>query len=291
MFDVVCSGNLNLDVIFRTSRMPKQYEKYEAKDVFVELGGSAGNTACWLAKLGAKVGFLGSVGNDFVGDNQIKQLKSFGVNTRGITRSEKLSGVATIFSIKKKKRFVKHIGANRDKKLNKSYLLKAKHVHLSSNPKPYLEKVVDFCKKNKISVSLDPGSMNPSMKLINKLDIFYCNHHEMNRITGCKKLETGMKKLRPGILIVGLNNGDCILKTEDELIEIPALGVKAVDLVGAGDAFVAGFLYGYLNGYPLKKAVMFGIACTAVCIQSVGARTNIPSKQEIETFALRKGYF
>jgi sugar/nucleoside kinase (ribokinase family) len=75
------------------------------------------------------------------------------------------------------------------------------------------------------------------------------------------------------------------------LIEIPKIPVNPVDLVGAGDAFVGGFLYGYLNEYSLKKAGMLGITCSAICIQSIGARTGIPSKEEIETFAVRKKYF
>ena len=132
--------------------------------------------------------------------------------------------------------------------------------------------------------------MKPSMKLINKLNIFYCNNKELNKVTGCKKVETGVNKIKPEVLLVGLPN-HVLIKTEKELIKIPKITVNVVDLVGAGDSFVAGFLYGYLNGYSLKKAGMLGVTCSALCIQSIGARTDIPSKEEIETFAIRKKYF
>lgn len=291
MFDVICSGNLNLDIIFRTNRMPKQYEKYEAKEAFVQLGGSAGNTACWLARLGSKVGFLGCVGNDFSGDDQIENLKSFGVNTWGISRSDKITGIATVFSIKTKKRFVKHAGANSDKKLDERYLKKTRHVHLTSNSKEYIRKVIGFCKKNNISISFDPGSMKPTMKMINQVDIFYANQKELNSLTGCKKLETGMKKLKPKILVVGLAGGGCVIKKGNEIIKIKPPGGEVVDLIGAGDSFMAGFIHAYLNDLSLEKCGRLGVICSSFCCQTIGPRNNIPSKEEIDAFAVRNKYF
>jgi sugar/nucleoside kinase (ribokinase family) len=291
MFDVVCSGNLNLDIIFRTSRMPKQYEKYEASEAYVQLGGSAGNTACWLANLGSKVGFIGCVGNDFPGDDQIDNLKSFGVDTTGISRNEKITGIATIFSVKNKKRFVKYTGANSEKQVDEKYLSKTRHVHLTSNPKEYLEKVIGFCKKDNITISFDPGSMRPTMKMINDVDIFYANHKEMNRLTRSKKLETGMRKLKPGILIVGLSGGGCMIKKRDEIVKVESLGVDPVDLIGAGDAFMAGFIHGYLKGYSLEKCGRLGVVCSSICCQTIGPRKGIPNKYEIDAFAVRNKYF
>ena len=291
MFDVICSGNLNLDIIFRTNRMPKQYEKHEVKEAFVQLGGSAGNSACWLANLGSKVGFLGCVGNDFSGDDQIDNLKSFGVDTKGISRSDKITGVATAFSIKNKKRFVKHAGANLDKKIDENYLKKTRHIHLTSNAKEYLTGVINFCKKNNISISFDSGSMKPSMKIINQVDIFYANEKELNSLTKCKKLETGMKKLKPKILVVGLSGGGCLIKKEEDIIKVESLGTNAVDLIGAGDAFMAGFIHGYLNNYSLEKCGRLGVVCSSMCCQTIGPRNKIPIKEEIDAFAVRKKYF
>ncbi len=58
------------------------------------------------------------------------------------------------------------------------------------------------------------------------------------------------------------------------------------DTTGAGDAFHAGFLYGFLTGEDLETSMKFGNAVAAIKCSALGARTALPSKSELETFLM-----
>jgi sugar/nucleoside kinase (ribokinase family) len=58
-----------------------------------------------------------------------------------------------------------------------------------------------------------------------------------------------------------------------EKIEYPATPVKkVVDTTGAGDAYCAGFLFGWANGHPLEECARYGTYCATRVIQQLGAR-------------------
>jgi sugar/nucleoside kinase (ribokinase family) len=56
-----------------------------------------------------------------------------------------------------------------------------------------------------------------------------------------------------------------------ERISVPAQVVQAVDTTAAGDLWAAGFLHGYINGWPLEKAAAFGAATSAEVVQVTGS--------------------
>ena len=64
VFDVVGFGALNLDKLYQVSRIAKAGEHMPILGVTESPGGSAANTIAGLAKLGARCGFIGAVGND-----------------------------------------------------------------------------------------------------------------------------------------------------------------------------------------------------------------------------------
>lgn len=51
---------------------------------------------------------------------------------------------------------------------------------------------------------------------------------------------------------------------------------------GAGDAFAAGFLYGQFRGWDFHSSAVAGNLLASYCVQKMGAREGIPSKQEFE---------
>jgi sugar/nucleoside kinase (ribokinase family) len=52
---------------------------------------------------------------------------------------------------------------------------------------------------------------------------------------------------------------------------VPACSVKAIDSTGAGDLWAAGFLYGWLKGWPLHSAAELGAKVAAAVVQVTGA--------------------
>src|SRR5262249_20250682 len=68
----------------------------------------------------------------------------------------------------------------------------------------------------------------------------------------------------------------------DEVVEIPGIDVRVVDVVGAGDAFTAGYLDALLHGASLTDALRRANACGAVAVSAVGDATGLPTRAELE---------
>ena len=85
------------------------------------------------------------------------------------------------------------------------------------------------------------------------------------------------KFLQHGAFCVVIKRGKegCLIKTTDEEIEIPAyLDTKVIDTTGAGDSFVAGFLYGLKNKWELKECARFGCAVASCIVEQMGANAE-----------------
>ncbi len=74
--------------------------------------------------------------------------------------------------------------------------------------------------------------------------------------------------------------------TKEGSYQSPAFPARVVDTTGAGDAFAAGFIYGFINNYPLEVCLKLGNFCGAYNVERVGAR-NFPSKSTIDEFLAR----
>ena len=69
-----------------------------------------------------------------------------------------------------------------------------------------------------------------------------------------------------------------------EIIEAPGFPVEIYNILGAGDAFGGGFLYGYVKGWSLYKSARLGNACGAIVVTKHGCANFMPTMPEIEKF-------
>lgn len=70
----------------------------------------------------------------------------------------------------------------------------------------------------------------------------------------------------------------------DDGIRGPGFPVDVYNVLGAGDAFMSGFLRGWLRGEPLERACAFANACGAFAVSRHGCAPAIPSWTELEGF-------
>lgn len=74
-----------------------------------------------------------------------------------------------------------------------------------------------------------------------------------------------------------------------EIIEAPGFPVEVTNILGAGDAFGAGFIYGYVNGWSWYKSARLGNACGAIVVTEHGCANFMPTMPEIEAFVAAYG--
>jgi len=97
-------------------------------------------------------------------------------------------------------------------------------------------------------------------------------------------------KLGPEILIVKRGSkGVAVHYRDGKELEVPGFPVEVLNVLGAGDAFASGFIYGYLQGWDIYKACRLGNACGAWVVQRPGCANDMPYLDEIMQFANSRG--
>jgi sugar/nucleoside kinase (ribokinase family) len=96
--------------------------------------------------------------------------------------------------------------------------------------------------------------------------------------------------LRNEVIIVETKRTQgCKVYLKDEIKTYPGFKVKCIDPTGAGDAFTAGFIYGYLNGWGLDKICGFANAMGAIATTEYGARGKLVTKEDVFAFLREQG--
>ena len=83
-------------------------------------------------------------------------------------------------------------------------------------------------------------------------------------------------------------DGASIFQPGKEEVKVPGFPVEVLNVLGAGDAFCAGFSFGLLRGWDLYKSVRMGNACGAIIVTREGCANFMPAYDEVMEFV--KGY-
>lgn len=74
-----------------------------------------------------------------------------------------------------------------------------------------------------------------------------------------------------------------------EMFDVPGYPVEICNILGAGDAFGSGFLYGYVNGWGWYKSARLGNACGAIVVTRHGCANFMPTMEEVTAFVEKRG--
>ncbi len=114
------------------------------------------------------------------------------------------------------------------------------------------------------------------LDLIKNVDLIFCNEKEAFALFKTKDIESSVQKFKElgKTTIMTASSKGAYIINKDEVIHIPALVSqdKVIDTTGSGDAFTAGFIYGYLKGKTLQESGEIGAKAAAYIIQQLGAR-------------------
>ena len=122
-------------------------------------------------------------------------------------------------------------------------------------------------------------------------DYYTPNHQEAQKITGQPTPEKALEALAPYLRAPLVKVGDrgCLVMEDGQITQVPTLPLEGpvVDTTGAGDAFIAGLMYGLYHDAPLTRCVALGNIMGGVCVQHVGCLTGRITAGELEAKAQR----
>lgn len=87
------------------------------------------------------------------------------------------------------------------------------------------------------------------------------------------------------------SKGSSVFLKNGEVMDVPGFPVEVVNVLGAGDAFASGFIFGYLNGWDWYKCCRMGNACGAILVTRHGCANFNPTYDEVMAFVESKGGF
>ena len=303
MLDIIGVGDTNVDVMIQVPHIPSHDEKVRGKLFGYFAGGITANFCSAAASFGAKVGAVCKIGQDDYGDLALKDLVMRGVDTSHMVIKP---DVETYFCMilldetgEKALTIVETSGfLPKYEEVNISYLKQAKRVHMTTLDMELTAGVAEALKgsETKLSLDIEPTAGSCSRGLWDRVlccvDIAFPNEAGLAALTGCGDIAAGAAQLLDrgvGTVVVTCGANGVQVFERDGCFHYPAFRVPVRDTTGAGDCFNAVFLTGVVNGWPLKRCAQYASAAAAIAIGNVGARTNLPTKTQVDEFLKERG--
>lgn len=314
MDKIIGMGNALVDVLVRIDddslleklHLPKGSMQLIQEDTLSEIrkytsgmkihrstGGSAGNTVCALAALGANPGFIGKVGQDETGTFFGDTLRQRGVNAL-LATCDLPSGIASTFiSTDGERTFGTYLGAAatlRAEDLSHKMFAGYNYLYIEGyllQDHDLMLRAVQLAKEEGLQVCLDMASYNVveaerdffDQLIVKYVDIVFANESEALAYTG-KTPHEALEEIasKCSIAVVKTGKEGSLVKKGTEVIQLLSCPVDNVlDTTGAGDFYAAGFMYGLTCGYSLEKCVQISTILATAVIQEVG--TTLPAKK------------
>jgi sugar/nucleoside kinase (ribokinase family) len=322
-FDLLVAGELNPDVLVSGPDVGPAFGQVEklVEGIRLTVGSSSAITACGAARLGLRVAFVGVVGRDLFGRSMLEALEERGVDVGACRVDPDLpTGATVILSRRSDRAILTALGtieALRGEDLDDALLARARHLHVGSvylqdRLRAELPSVFTRARRLGLTTSFDPnwdptGAWDGGLDaLLATADVVLPNREEARRMAGrdddlaaagvlhARGAAAGVLHARgaaaggtgAGPLVAVKLGADGGLATDGaRMIRVTAPAVPLVDTTGAGDAFDAGFLAGWLGGRDIAEALRLAVACGALSLRAVGGTEGQATLAEGEALA------
>jgi len=253
-------------------------------------GGSVANSIVGLSQLGNKVGFIGKVSDDNLGNKYEDGLKKENVQYFYSKKKESVpTGTCLILITPDSERtmgtFLGTAGKINENDIDINAVKKSEILFLEGylwdegEPKKAFEKAIN--NSNKVAMSLSDlfcvERHKPHfLELVkNKLDITFANEQEIMSLINVSKFDEVLNFAKEINKLIIITRGDkgAVAINKNEIIECSAKkNLQIKDLTGAGDLFAGGFLHGLINNKSIKQSLETGTEMSSKVIQIIGAR-------------------
>ncbi|MFL1381226.1 MULTISPECIES: carbohydrate kinase family protein [unclassified Nocardiopsis] len=306
---MVVIGDLMTDAVARAFH-PLARGSDTPASVVMYGGGSGANIASWLAVEGTETTFVGRRGSDITGRTREMELMGYGLDSRMVMDPEVATGTCVVMITHRGDRtMLSDPGANarlQPEDLPRDVFGPDGHLHVSgytlinADSRRAARVALRMARESGMSISVDGGSHAPLERAgaENFLDwtqgsrLLFANAAQAKVLTGRDDPEAAAKVLTawfPNVVLkLGEDGGLWASKTRDDVVRAPADQVEpSPGSVGAGDAFIAGFLPAWLAGRHPKEALARAHRLAGRALHQPGARPDLGDGQPVRRGAPR----
>lgn len=278
-------------------------DENQAHDIYLKMGpatemsgGSVANTLAGFANLGGSSAYIGKVRDDQLGEIFNHDMESLGVNIRlePATDGAPTARSHVLISEGGQRTMQTYLGACLGLSLAditgetvgspKALLLEGYVWDIEEGP-ALAKKAADIARQNGTAVALSLSDSYCVERHLdsfedfvqNDADIVVADEDEVYVLLGIDNIDAAVAKLAAYDVLFAVTRSEkgSVIVHGDVIVEQAAAGLKAeeiIDTTGAGDAYAAGFLYGWANDRTLSECAQYGTHCATKVIQQLGAR-------------------
>ncbi|RJP23304.1 MAG: carbohydrate kinase family protein [Candidatus Abyssobacteria bacterium SURF_5] len=292
--DVVGVGLAVVDLKATVTSIPKSEETVLVLDFHKHHGGPVANALVTLQRLGLKTSYMGKLGNDEYGNFIADGMKTEGIDTGSLCLAD---GESTPFSMV----LVDASTKARSIAFNPGCALTVSEEHIDPGTiksarllhadlfTPAVRAACEIAREAGIPISVDADGLYPGLEELLELATIFMPAREIGcELVGeedpCAAAEKLLKKYNLDLVVVTRGKKGSVTVTADETVEAPAFQVEAADTTGAGGVFQGAYLYGYLQGWPHRRAAQFANAAAAIMVSGMNGWGDIPTLGKVEKF-------
>ena len=295
-YDICVFGDCSIDMTY----FQKEDGTFKKEPDLVVPGGKGSNQAVSASRAGANVVIISKLGDDYLGEMIINNLKKNNVSTAGIDIVEGLKNDCCKIYIDyktKENEIARENGSINSFTVNmiekhKSILLSSKLIVAQMKmPKEVSVALINFCNANNLPIIVTPCraeklkiSEKGNSELLNKITYITANKKECEIMFETADIERCVKQF-PNKLIVTLGNQGLMYFNGNKIVKLDAIDVThVVDTTGAGDTFNGNFSTFIAQGMPFDKAVEKAQYASAIKITKKTAQQGMPYINDLNNF-------
>ncbi|HHX63885.1 MAG TPA: carbohydrate kinase family protein [Chloroflexi bacterium] len=302
---IVGVGIATVDVLARMFDMPTWEQGTRLSAFGIDGGGPVATALVAASRLGARVGYIGTAGNDRLGDLKMQTLRENNVDLSRMVIRDTPETQIVLVCVNEEDGERVFCGLRRfgdeqlqPDELDYEYITSAPYLHLDGgHPKATLQ-AAKWMREAGKTVVLDGSKTNRPVaphfhELIKYVDVLICGEGFAANLTGCKgdiwEVGEAVLELGPRIVVQTEGADGSYTSTADERIHVPSFEVSVVDTTGCGDVFHGAYIVGMLNGWNLTEIAQFSTAVSAIKCTKLGGRAGIPTFDEALAFLAERG--
>jgi 5-dehydro-2-deoxygluconokinase len=307
-FDVLCVGRSSIDLYAHEIGVPitavKSFDAY--------VGGCPTNVSVGTRRLGLKSALLTAVGEDQVGDFVLHFLNSEGVETRFIPRKPGRRTSAVLLTIQPPDKFP--LTFYRDNcadivlttaDVDAAPIDRSAFVFLSGtglSREPSRTATVHAAERGRAAGAQVVVDLDYRADQWSSVEAYSENIRELLMVatlavgteeeTTTAAAAAGLERAVATVMSTGVSalvlkrgaRGSTVFRREGSPVDVAPFPVDVLNVLGAGDAFASGLIYGLRQGWPLERAARMGNAVGAIVVTRHGCANFMPTLPEVDAF-------
>lgn len=270
------------------------------------IAGSESNVAIGVRRLGPDATWIGRVGADEVGELIVRELRAESVTVRAARDAASTGLLLKTLRTQEVTNVTYFRAGSAGSRLcvddvDEDAIRAAGVLHvtgitpaLGEGPAAAVDAAVEVARGSGVTVSLDLNyrarlwdratAVGVLRDLVGRADVVFAGEQEAALVVedGTREgVVRALGALGPSQAILKCGADGCLAWVVGEYVLVPAVPVRSVDPVGAGDAFVAGYLAELLRGEPLERRLATAVAAGAFAVTVPGDWEGLPHRGEL----------